>query len=48
MFGGLVGRGSEVNGRSMVCSTDVLVAFVSYIVRLEEKLVQDWLGWISG
>jgi hypothetical protein len=46
VLGGLVGRSSDVRGRSMVCFTDVLVISVSYIARLEEKLVQDWLGRI--
>lgn len=38
MLGGLVGRSSEVRGRSMVCCTDVLVVFVSFTVALDEKL----------
>jgi hypothetical protein len=46
VFGGLVGRSSEVRGRFMVCFAEVLVVFVSYTVRLKEKLVRDWLGRI--
>ena len=50
VLGGLVGRSSEVRGRSMMGSKDVLVVFVSYIVRLEEELLQDWsvTGWATA
>lgn len=42
VLGGLVGRSSEVRGLSMMCRSDVLVVFVSYIVRLKEKVAQGW------